>query len=228
MTDLSAYASIVFDCDGVVLNSNRIKTEAFRAAALPYGEAAAAELVAYHASNGGISRYVKFTRFLETIVPEYAPGREGPDLENLLKAYAGSVRTGLMNCAVAEGLDALRVATPRARWLIVSGGDQGELRDIFAARRLAQHFNGGIFGSPDTKDEILCRELAAGTIRKPAIFLGDSRYDFQASRAAGLDFVFVTGWTELPNWSDFVRRNNLSHVQSISHLSRKVGDGSAA
>ena len=228
MTELSAYASIVFDCDGVVLNSNRIKTEAFRAAALPYGEAAAAELVAYHASNGGISRYVKFTRFLETIVPEYAPGREGPDLENLLKAYAGSVRTGLMNCAVAEGLDELRAATPGARWLIVSGGDQNELREIFAARGLAAYFDGGIFGSPDTKDTILGRELATGSIRKPALFLGDSRYDFQASRAAGLDFLFVTGWTELANWPDFVRRNNLSNVRSISHLSRKVGDGSAA
>jgi phosphoglycolate phosphatase-like HAD superfamily hydrolase len=222
------YRTIVFDCDGVVLDSNRIKTEAFRSAALPYGEAAAAQLVAYHASNGGISRYVKFTRFLETIVPEYAPSREGPSLDNLLEAYAQRVRAGLMNCAVAEGLDVLRAATPGVRWLIVSGGDQRELREIFAARGLAAYFDGGIFGSPDTKDAILGRELAAGTIRKPALFLGDSRYDFQASRAVGLDFVFVTGWTELPNWSDFVRANNLSYVQSISHLSRKVGDGSAA
>jgi phosphoglycolate phosphatase-like HAD superfamily hydrolase len=222
------YCTIVFDCDGVVLDSNRIKTDAFRAAALPYGEAAAAELVAYHAANGGISRYVKFTRFLETIVPEYAAGREGPSLDTLLEAYAQTVRTGLMNCAVAEGLDALRAATPGARWLIVSGGDQSELREIFAARGLAKYFDGGIFGSPDTKDTIIGRELAAGTICKPALFLGDSRYDFQASRAAGLDFVFITGWSEFAQWPDFVRRNNLSYVQSISHLSRKVGDGSAA
>jgi len=225
---LEDYSTIVFDCDGVILDSNRVKTEAFRTAALSYGVAAADALVSYHTSNGGISRYVKFTRFLETIVPEHAPGRDGPGLESLLETYAQNVRSGLINCAIAERLDELRAATPGARWLIVSGGDQRELREIFSARGVSGYFDGGIFGSPDTKDTILGRELAAGTIRKPAIFLGDSRYDFQASRAAGLDFVFVTGWTELPNWSDFVRSNNLSHVQSISHLSRKVGDGSAA
>jgi phosphoglycolate phosphatase-like HAD superfamily hydrolase len=215
---LGDYRTIVFDCDGVILDSNRIKTEAFRAAALPYGEAAAAELVAYHAANGGISRYIKFARFLETIVPEHAPGREGPGLENLLEAYAQTVRTGLMNCAVAEGLDALRAATPGARWLIVSGGDQGELREIFAARGLAEYFEGGIFGSPDTKDIILGRELDAGTICHPALFLGDSRYDFQASTAAGLDFVFVTGWTEMTGWEGFVKIGNLHAVASLANL----------
>ncbi len=230
--DLSGYATIVFDCDGVILDSNRVKTEAFRTAAMPYGEAAADALVKHHVANGGVSRYVKFAYFIETIDPEHAPDlipeAGSPTLESLLSTYAQSVRNGLMTCAVAEGLEELREATPESRWLIVSGGDQKELREIFAARGLAAYFDGGIFGSPDTKDAILGRELAAGTIRKPALFLGDSRYDFQASRAVGLDFVFVTGWTELPNWPDFVRANNLCHVQSISHLSRKVGDGSAA
>ena len=38
---ITDYASLVFDCDGVVLNSNKVKTEAFYQAVLPYGEAAA-------------------------------------------------------------------------------------------------------------------------------------------------------------------------------------------
>ncbi|MDX1757946.1 MAG: HAD family hydrolase, partial [Marinobacter sp.] len=65
---LSRYASWVFDCDGVILNSNRVKTEAFYQAALPYGESAARALVEYHVNNGGISRYAKFERFLTTIL----------------------------------------------------------------------------------------------------------------------------------------------------------------
>ena len=52
--------SIVFDCDGVVLNSNKLKTQAFYNAALPYGEKAAIALVSYHIKNGGISRNHKF------------------------------------------------------------------------------------------------------------------------------------------------------------------------
>ncbi|MBK5928165.1 HAD family hydrolase [Rhodobaculum claviforme] len=212
------YATLVFDCDGVVLDSNRLKTEAFRRAALPWGEAAADALVAYHIAHGGVSRYVKFRHFLDALVPEHAPGGCGPGLEGLLDAYAGAVRDGLMTCGVAPGLAELRAATPGVRWLIVSGGDQAELREVFAARGLDRHFDGGIFGSPDTKAAILARELAAGNIRRPALFLGDSRLDFEAAAGAGLDFTFVSGWSEVADWRGFVAEHRLACVAGLSDL----------
>lgn len=43
--DLQRYRTLVFDCDGVLLNSNMVKTQAFYSTALPYGEKAAKELV---------------------------------------------------------------------------------------------------------------------------------------------------------------------------------------
>lgn len=55
--------------------------------------------------------------------------------------------------------------------LIVSGGDQAELRDVFSQRGISEWFDGGIFGSPDSKDEILARELANGNIDQPALFV---------------------------------------------------------
>lgn len=220
--DLSAYASLVFDCDGVVLDSNRIKTEAFRAAAAPWGTASAEALVAHHVANGGISRYAKFTHFIDHILREHAPGgitgRDGPGLDALLAAYAQAVRVGLESCAVAEGLAALRAATASARWLIVSGGDQAELREIFAARDLDGYFDGGIFGSPDTKSTIVDREIQAGNITLPALFLGDSRLDHEVARSFGLDFTFVTGWTEFADWPVYCARNEIPHVTSLKAL----------
>lgn len=220
---LSAYATLVFDCDGVVLDSNRIKTEAFRIAAAPWGRMAADALVAYHIKNGGVSRYAKFTHFVEAILPTHAPaavpGDDGPGMEDMLAAYAEAVREGLMSCDVAEGIAELRSATPEAGWLIVSGGDQAELREVFAARGLATLFDGGIFGSPDSKDAILAREIANGTIQEPALFLGDSRYDREAASRAGLDFLFVADWSE---WVDGVRlasQGGLKSVRSLAELS---------
>lgn len=211
---LSRYDTLVFDCDGVVLDSNRVKTRAFYEAALPYGEAAAQKLVEYHVSHGGISRYKKFTLFLD----EMTDGRSGPGLEELLESYATRVRDGLMSCDIAPGLKELREATSAARWLIVSGGDQLELRDIFAARDIGDYFDAGIFGSPDTKDEILARELSQGTITGDALFLGDSKYDHQASTAAGLDFVFVSDWTEVPGWDTWCAENGIASFQSLREL----------
>ena len=67
MSGLKKYQNLIFDCDGVILNSNKIKTNAFFAVALPYGQTAAQALVDYHLQNGGISRYRKFEYFLHLI-----------------------------------------------------------------------------------------------------------------------------------------------------------------
>lgn len=210
------YKTLVFDCDGVILNSNKVKTDAFYKAALPYGEAAAQALVDYHTSHGGISRYKKFALFLEELVPLHAKGIEGPGLEELLESYANFVKDGLLNCEVAEGLTELRQALPNTNWLIVSGGDQAELREVFATRGLDKLFNGGIYGSPDTKDEILTRELASENIQHPALFLGDSKYDYQAAHAAGLDFVFLHGWTEVKDWQEWTVKNKIKVVKNLT------------
>ena len=175
MVAIKTYETLVFDCDGVVLDSNKVKTQAFYQAALPYGEPAAQALVQYHVAHGGVSRYKKFAHFLDVLVPEHSNTTNGPDLDALLAAYAAAVQQGLLQCKMAEGLAELRAATSNARWLIVSGGDQAELRTVFARRGIAEWFDGGIFGSPDTKDEILARELANGNIRGRALFIGDSR-----------------------------------------------------
>lgn len=212
---LNGYATYIFDCDGVVLDSNKVKTDAFYQATLPYGKAAAQAMVDYHIANGGVSRYKKFAYFLEQITPAYASQQQGPDLEALLHAYASHVREGLLNCDIAPGLETLRKKTSEARWLIVSGGDQTELREVFTQRGIADWFNGGIFGSPDTKDEILARELATANIQQPALFLGDSKYDYQAASAASLDFIFLSGWSEVIDWMEWVLASNIVSYQSI-------------
>ena len=191
--NLLKYKTLVFDCDGVVLDSNKVKTDAFYKVALPYGEKAAQVLVDYHIANGGISRYKKFQYFLREIVNETDRDH---GTEQLLGAFACEVRKGLLTCGVAQGLQELRKQTRNANWLIVSGGDQAELKEIFNKRALASLFDGGIFGSPDTKDQILTREINNFNIKKPAVFLGDSKYDLEAAKRAGLDFIFVSSWSE--------------------------------
>jgi phosphoglycolate phosphatase-like HAD superfamily hydrolase len=214
---LEEYIALAFDCDGVVLDSNRVKTEAFRKATLPYGRAAAQAMVDYHVANGGVSRYKKFAHFLEHLVHIDVEDKCSA-MDVLLANYALYVRHGLLSCEIAPGLDALRRQTASARWLIVSGGDQAELRDVFAQRGIAEFFDGGIFGSPDSKEEILTRELASANIQQPALFLGDSKYDYLAARSAGLDFVFISGWSELENWNEWVVAHQLSHAQGVQNL----------
>ena len=209
---LPNYQTWVFDCDGVLLDSNRIKTDAFYQVAKPYGDDKAQALVEHHVRNGGISRYVKFHHFLADIVGRIRVNDH--ELDSLLESYALRVREGLMQCEVAGRLDHLRALTSASTWMIVSGGDQEEIRWVFRERGLADLFNGGIYGSPDTKDEILSRSLRDRIVVFPAVFLGDSQYDIEAATRAGLDFIFLSGWSE----SNFDFAHATFRFESISAI----------
>lgn len=213
---IADYQTLVFDCDGVILNSNHVKSNAFYNATLPYGEGSAKAFVKYHTENGGISRYKKFAHFLEFIAPKI----EGPSLDELLERYADEVVEGLLTCDVAPGIGELREQTRDSRWLIVSGSDDNELKQVFKKRGLASLFDGGIFGSPTPKEEILDREIENHNIMSPALFLGDSKYDYKAARHAGLDFLFLSDWSEVQDWQDWVNTNNLDHVNFLADLNK--------
>ena len=217
---LNDYKTIIFDCDGVVLNSNKVKTEAFYNTALQFGTAAAKRLVKYHVERGGISRYEKFQWFIDSLTEEdLAQSKSEPNLDSLLATYASEVHKGLRSCEVAEGLTELREKTKGSTWLIVSGGDQAELRELFTERKIAQYFDGGIFGSPDTKETILKRELDNKNLILPAVFIGDSKYDYTASESInGLDFIFVNKWSEVEDWESFCNFNHIPHLTSIKSL----------
>lgn len=207
------YRTFVFDCDGVILNSNATKTEGFRRVASRYGEEVADALAAYHTAHGGISRFEKFRHLLAGIL-----GREASpeDVQRLSDDYAREVGKGLLECDIALDLEALRDANPDVRWMMVSGGAEAELRGLLARRDVSRYFDAGIFGSPTTKDEIFRREIASGRLALPAVFFGDSAYDHQSSKRAGLDFVFVSGWTEFDGWRGYCRLNGIPYAGNIA------------
>jgi phosphoglycolate phosphatase-like HAD superfamily hydrolase len=219
--DLEKYKSIVFDCDGVVLDSNIVKTEAYFRTAKNLGatDGQAQALVDYHVKLGGISRYHKFDYYLREILHKPASQQA---IQELLDEFARELEVGLMECAMADGLLELKQKTASSNWLILSGGDQQELRTLFDKRtlpdgqKLETLFDGGIFGSPDNKDEVLAREKANGNIQQPALFIGDSKYDYEAANRAGLDFVFLSDWTEVPDWQAYCETNQLKVLKNLS------------
>ncbi len=62
--------AIVFDFDGVILESAQIKTETFADVVKDYPKEQADAFVAYHITHMGISRHVKFQYFIEEILKQ--------------------------------------------------------------------------------------------------------------------------------------------------------------
>lgn len=207
----------MFDCDGVILDSNVVKTEAYFRTAKNLGatDQQAQALVDYHVKLGGISRYHKFDWYVREVLHETVTEKA---IQTLLDEFSRELEDGLMHCTVADGLQELRDDTADAKWMILSGGDQQEIRDLFAKRKLADLFDGGLFGSPDNKDTVLAREKANGNLQLPALFVGDSKYDHEASTTAGLDFIFVSDWTEVPDWQEFCKEKQIKVLANLSKL----------
>ena len=213
--DFSSFPSLLFDCDGVILNSNAVKTEAFRKVGQQFGNAAADALVEYHVANGGVSRQVKFSYLLESIVVRTV---EDISVEELCRQFSEEVVEQLRHCEVSPGLKRLRKMSGSSRWYVVSGGDQAELRQIFAERELAPLFNGGIYGSPTAKTELLARIKSQPNWQGPGLFLGDSRYDWKVATEHGLDFIFVSSWSEFSDWQDFCDAHSIAVIECLDEL----------
>ncbi len=211
---ISEYKTIVLDCDGVVLNSNQTKIDAYYNAAKRMGgtEAQAQALVAYHIKLGSIPRNDKIQYYLTEIAPQTIT----PELfQQFMDTFTVILEETLMQCEVAPDLRSLKSVTPNAKWMLMSGGDQTELRTLFPKRDLADLFELGIYGGPTKKDAHLASLIADGAIQFPALFIGDSRFDHQASTGAGLDFVFVSDWTDMPNWQGYCREHAITVCQNL-------------
>jgi phosphoglycolate phosphatase-like HAD superfamily hydrolase len=215
--DLKNYKTIIFDCDGVVLNSNQTKIDAYFAVAKRMGgtDAEAQALVDHHVAMGSFPRNGKIEYYFTHIIKQ--PLTDAL-MQQYLHAFDDILDTTLMQCEAATGLLELKKATPEALWMLLSGGDQAELRRVFPRRNLAYLFEAGIFGGPDKKDEVLAREKANSNIQFPALFLGDSKYDHQAATRAGLDFVFLSDWTEVRDWQAYCAEHQIVVRNNIPQL----------
>ncbi len=178
-------------------------------------DAQAQALVDHHVAKGSFPRNGKIQYYFDHILKQTLT----PELmQQYMEAFDDILDTTLMQCEVAPGLDELKTVTPQARWMLLSGGDQAELRRIFPRRNLAHYFEAGIFGGPDQKEHVLAREIANGNIEFPALFLGDSKYDHQAAVGAGLDFIFLSDWTELRDWPDYCDLHSIQVKPNLASL----------
>ncbi len=187
----------VFDCDGVVLNSNEIKNDAFRVALVDCPPWEIDAFLTMHRATAGVSRFVKF---------EWMANRARERgyqfcYSEAIKRYAAACRQGLLTAEVAPDLTKARNSSNEV-WAIVSGGDQQEVRDVLEQKGIASYFDGGIFGSPRNKTELLT-ELSKGQDMGGSIFFGDSAYDHDSAVQFEMEFHFVWGWTEMKDWQSF-------------------------
>jgi len=178
--------AVVFDFDGVIVESLDVKTEAFR---LLFAEEPdhVEQIVRLHVENMGVSRYDKF----RTIYRDYLDRPLGDaEMSRLDARFSELVFERVVACELVAGARELleRLASEQELY-VASATPEEELRRIVEARDLTAFFT-AVHGSPRTKAEIV-REILEGRGLSPeeVVFVGDAITDLQAARETGVGFV---------------------------------------
>ena len=219
------YDFVVFDCDGVIFDSNALKTEAFRQTLEAYPAEQVQAFIAYHQREGGVSRYVKLQRFADEIA-----GLEPPTdavVQGLLERFGNVCRDLYEVAPLTPGAETLlRGLASLTPLYVASGSDEAELRDVFRKRGLESLFS-AIYGSPRRKTDCVA-EVRRGHPGERGLMVGDARSDWQAAIDNDLDFAFMTDFTDNPALSDEIvgaaRATTIPSLLALSEiLERGVG-----
>lgn len=181
--------AIIFDFDGVLVESNEIRSEGFRTLLVrnKFPPKAVERLIAFHRANGGLSRYYKIRYFFEQILRRQISDER---LNELCAEFSAIVKKGVTEAPWVKGaLEFLKENFSRLPCFIVSGSDQSELREICYARRIDGFFK-DILGSPLEKEKNLEQLLRThGLDREKTLFVGDSVNDWKAAETVKIRFV---------------------------------------
>jgi phosphoglycolate phosphatase-like HAD superfamily hydrolase len=178
--------AVIFDFDGVIVESAEIKTEAFRALFADYPDKLP-EITAYHRENAGISRYDKFRYFYEKLLGRPLTPEKEKELGDRFSRIV--LEKILAAPPVAGAEDFMKNNCRRYRLFIASGTPEEELAYILSRRGLDSYFRGA-YGTPRTKPEIVKQILNEHRLdSREVVFVGDAESDRDAAKKTGVVFI---------------------------------------
>ncbi|NOR68333.1 MAG: HAD-IA family hydrolase [Methylomarinum sp.] len=193
---------ILWDFDGVLLNSNSVRDYGFTEVLKEFPVDQVAELMTFHQKNGGLSRYVKFRFFFENIRKEPVSERE---VQEYATKYSDIMRKHLNNkdLLIKETNENIRKFHHTIMMHIVSGSDQEELRYLCNKLGLKNFFK-SIYGSPRAKIDLVKMLIESNQYNKSqCVLIGDSYNDYEAAKNNNIKFVAYNN-PALEHLSDFI------------------------
>ncbi len=185
--------NILFDFDGVILDSMPVREFGFRKIFESYDDEIVNRLLDYHNKNGGLSRYVKIRYFFEELLNlEISDDK----VSLLAEEFSVIMRKELVDkkYLISETVNFLDQNFKIYNLHIVSGSDENELRFLCKELNVEKYFL-SINGSPIHKNDLVKNVLSAYNYKtKETILIGDSINDYDASRVNSIDFY---GYNEI-------------------------------
>ncbi|MFZ4863879.1 HAD family hydrolase [Sphingobacterium sp. Mn56C] len=188
MKILKNFKVILWDFDGVILDSMPIRSLGFKKVLEDYPEEQVKQLLDYHEENGGLSRYVKLKYFFENIRGESISDEL---LAKLTNDFSKIMLSLLIDekLLISNSVNFIKNNYNNYVMHIVSGSDGKELNIICEELNLKKYFK-SILGSPTPKIKLVEQIITENAYSKnDMLLIGDSINDFEASKANDITFI---------------------------------------
>lgn len=176
----SKIETILWDFDGVILDSMSVRDWGFREIFKDYSEEQVSQLISFHNKNGGLSRYVKIRYFYENILGQTISKDQVLTYAN---AFSVLMKGQLINPQnlINDSVNFIKSNCSKYNFHIVSGSDEEELRFLCKELNLSAYFI-SINGSPTPKKELVDNLLKQYNYNiKTSCLIGDSINDYEAA-----------------------------------------------
>ena len=218
MHSIDKYSLYIFDCDGVIFDSNPLKIRAMENALLDqkFSNNEVRQCLEYFSNNFGKSRFHHIDVFLSHYLSiNHLNNKER--IKSLLLTSFSSACEKLYEAAelTPNFLDVLS-GLSGAKY-IASGSAQDEFRRVFEKRGMNRYFE-DIFGSPVTKTDNVAKVLEKEGTHN-ALMIGDSMSDLIAAEENSIDFL---AYVPFSNTKDLVsteaRQRHFQVIESWGEL----------
>tara|TARA_A100001035_G_scaffold279268_1_gene280194 strand:- start:477 stop:1139 length:663 start_codon:yes stop_codon:yes gene_type:complete len=204
--------NLIFDFDGVIVNSHKVKTLAFYNIFKTYGKNYGLRAQRFHLKNTGKSRYFKFNYILQNIVKLKVTKKLIMKLDQEFDMY---VESRIKKIIPSNHLISFLKNKKRSYNMYISTGTpQRKIEKILKEKKLITYFK-KIYGSPKLKIEHI-RDIKKNG--KKCIFIGDSLEDFNAARNAGIEFILKINSENI----QLRKKINIKKINSFKSLEKKI------
>jgi len=179
--------AIIFDYDGVIAESNFIKTEAMGILFEKEGKEIQSKVVKYHLLNEGISREEKFEYFYKNLLKKNYTKK---DINHLSKKFSDLVLKKVIDSKKVHGVyDFLENNYKNYLFFISTGTPNEEINKIIRKTNMKKFFK-LCLGSPEKKEDHISLILKDFLLKKEQLlFVGDSLTDIEAAKNFNIDFI---------------------------------------
>jgi len=180
---------LIFDFDGVLVDSVDIKREAFGYLYKEHGDEIVNKVTEYHLQNGGMSRYKKFAYYEKELL-----GREASSerIKKLSADFSARVVTQVVQSDEIPGAKKFIKQQLVNKYLVInSATPEKEIKDIINKKGWGEQF-GSIYGSPSSKTDNINKIIEKlGVMPIDCLFFGDAQSDWSASLQTNVDFIGI-------------------------------------